>query len=367
MKLSVNKRNENSLIPIDKYNNENTIVNYTCFCSKCFYNNEKILYILPCCHIVHENCFNEYILKCQYKKFDKNDIYKLDNNLACPHCNLSIKSVLNEYKINSKKKYNQYRIDIKSLRVDNSSEINYMSLPLSVVKFSSLMNKLILVNTDNELLETIKYALKIFNIKINIEDKTINNPIKIDSNNKIFWKNKVDNERKLVIISNHAHYLDSLIIYYLFRCGFVSSEFINKTDLGKIISTKLKLLIFKRGEKQNMVEKIKEYLNEQKRIVIFPEGVITNNETMMRFRTGSFYVGAAICPIVIKYDKIIYDDDFKKMLCKIITQHEINVTVYINDFFYPPFDNDKIEKVREHMIHVGNFEKSRVSNKSLKE
>ena len=55
------------------------------------------------------------------------------------------------------------------------------------------------------------------------------------------------------------------------------------------------------------------------------------------------------------------------MLLKLITQHEINVTVYINDFFYPPFDNEKIEKVRDHMISIGKFEKSRVSNKSLKE
>ena len=60
-------------------------------------------------------------------------------------------------------------------------------------------------------------------------------------------------------------------------------------------------------------------------------------------------------------------DDFKKMLLKLITQNEINVTVYIGDFFYPPFDNEKIEKIRDHMINVGKFEKSRVSNKSLKE
>ena len=36
-------------------------------------------------------------------------------------------------------------------------------------------------------------------------------------------------------------------------------------------------------------------------------------------------------------------------------------------FFYPPFNQEKIDKVREHMITVGNFEKSRVSNKSYKE
>ena len=361
----------------EKINNSNTNVNCSCFCSKYFYTNEKILYILPCSHIVHENCFNDYILKCQYKNFYKvkNKIDYNNNNktnlnskiiLKCPQCSCEIKTVLTEYKINSKKKYKQYKTDIKSIRMDNSSTINYMTLPLGIVKFTSFVNKLILANTERELFETIEFVLSSFNIKINIVDNTNKNPIEINKN-KLNWKNTEDSNRKMIIISNHAHYIDSIIIYYLFRCGFVTSDFINQTDIGRIIATKLKLLIFKRGIDTNMVEKIKEYLSEQKRIVIYPEGMITNNQTMLRFRTGAFYVGEAICPIVIKYDKIIYDDDFKKMLLKIISQNEINVTIYINDFFYPPFDNNKIEEIRNHMISIGKFEKSRVSNKSLKE
>ena len=340
----------------------NIIVNYSCFCSKCFYSNERLLYVLPCCHMVHENCFNNYILKHQYKNFDINSKICLD----CPFCKIKIKTVLSEYKINSKKKYNQYRIDIKSVKIDNSAFINYSILPLSILKFTSLMNKLILVETEQDLFSTIEYILSSFNIKINIIDNTINNPIFI-KNNKINWKKKKDEKKKMVIISNHSHYLDSFILYYLFRCGFVSGDFINQIEIGRIIATKLKLLIFKRGIDTNMVEKIKEYLNEQQRIVIYPEGAFANNDTMIRFRTGAFYVEEAICPVVIKYEKIIYDDDFKQMLFKLITQHEINVNVYVNDFFYPPFNQEKIDKVREQMITVGNFEKSRVSNKSYKE
>lgn len=366
----INKTNKTN--KTDKINNSNTIVNYSCFCSKCFFSNEKILYILPCSHIVHENCFNDYILKCQYKNFDfklkKNNYLKnyCKMKLACPQCNCDINTVLSEYKINSKKKYHQYKIDIKSIRIDNSANINYMILPLSLVKFTTIVNKLILATTEQELFETIELVLNCFNLKINIIDNTNKNPIEINKN-KIQWKNKEDINRKLVIISNHAHYIDSIIIYYLFRCGFVSSDFINQTDIGRIIASKLKLLIFKRGVDTNMVEKIKEYLCEQKKIVIYPEGAIVNNKTMIRFRTGAFYIGEAICPIVIKYEKIPYDDDFKKMLLKLITQNEINVSIYINDFFYPPFDNEKIEKVRDYMISVGGFEKSRVSNKSIKE
>lgn len=351
---------------LNNINNSNTIVNYSCFCSKCFYTIDKILYILPCCHLVHEKCFNDYILKCQYKKFDLNKLnQQYQVHLNCPQCNKIIETVLSENKINMKKKYYQYKIDLKSVRIDNSANINYMTLPLSIVKFTTFMNKLISVYTDKELISTIEYALNSFNVKINIIDNTNKNPIEI-KNNRVYWTNK-DDKDKLIIISNHAHYLDSLIIYYLFRCGFVSSDFINQTDIGRIIATKLKLLIFKRGVDTNMVEKIKKYLDEQKKIVIFPEGAFANNETIIRFRTGAFYVGETICPIVIKYDNIVYDDDFKKMLLKIITQNEINVTVYINDFFYPPFDDFKIEQIRDHMASIGNLKKSRVSNKSLRE
>jgi hypothetical protein len=365
---------------LDKSNDHNIIVNYSCFCSKLFYNNEKLLYVLPCCHIIHENCFNNYILKYQYKKLFNNKKFNsnlcsnvnirtkdlINNHLNCPFCKKNITTVLTEYKINSKKKYNQYKIDIKSIKIDNSASINYMILPLSIIKFTSFMNKLIIANSEIDLLNTIEYIFSSFNFKINIIDNTDKNPI-IIKNNKILWKNKKDNDSKIVIISNHSHYIDSIIIYYLFRCGFVSSDFINQTDIGKIIATKLKLLIFKRGVDTNMVEKIKEYLKEQKKIAIFPEGAFANNETMLRFRTGAFYVGETICPIVIKYDKIIYDDCFKQMLFKIITQNEIVANVYINDFFYPPFDDEKIDMIRDYMINIGKFEKSRVSNKTIKE
>lgn len=363
------------------------IVNYNCFCSKIFCHDQKLLYILPCCHIVHENCFNEYLLKYQYKKlFSCKNSHNTDKNintnkntniftekkiskkdfLECPFCQNQIITVLTEYKINSKKKYHQYKIDIKSIKLDNSASINYMLLPLSLIKFTTFMNKLIIANTEKDLLNTIEYMFSCLNFKINIIDNTSKNPIVVKEN-KIHWKNKKDNEKKLVIISNHSHYIDSIVLYYLFRCGFVSSDFINQTDIGKIIATKMKLLIFKRGVDTNMVQKIKEYLREQQKITIYPEGAFGNNETLLRFRTGAFYVGETICPIVIKYKKVIYDDNFQSMLYKIITQPSIDVNVYINDFFYPPFDDKKIEEVRDYMANVGDFEKSRVSNKTIKE
>lgn len=98
---------------LKKSNDKDIIVNYNCYCSKSFYAIDRLLYILPCCHIIHENCFNEYILKYQYKKLfnpkntnnNSNDKFEnqFNNYLRCPFCQNNITTVLTEYKINSKK------------------------------------------------------------------------------------------------------------------------------------------------------------------------------------------------------------------------------------------------------------------------
>ena len=160
--------------------------------------------------------------------------------------------------------------------------------------------------------------------------------------------------------------MDPIILFYILRCGFISSENINKTYIGKLLASKVNLLLFKRNIDTNVVEKIKEYLEQMKKIVIFPEGTLGNNQTLLQFRTGAFYVDAPVCPLVIKWENCIHEKDITTFILKIITQEEINVDIYINDIFYPPFNPEKIEKVREYMSKVGNLKKSRVSNRSIK-
>ncbi len=344
---------------------KNISVNINCFCKKIFTYKDNLLYVLPCCHIVHEECFNKHILDKQY-----NNLYKSSNQmeLECPVCQNKITQILNEDKIKSKSKskYKEYYHDIECLKIDESAQINYMMLPIGIVNFTTCLNKTILIESMDQIINTLEYVFKSFNIKINIIDNTIKNPILI-KDNQVSWVNKKDNNSKMVVISNHSNYLDSFILYYLFRCGFVSSDFINSSELGKLIATKCKLLIFKRGVDTNMVEKIKEYLEEMKRITIYPEGAMGNNNTLMNFRSGAFYTGANICPVVIKYKNFIHDSDMRQYLFKLITQNEIVVDVYINDLWYPPFNEEKIEAVRDHMANVGGLVKTRVSNKKLQD
>lgn len=327
------------------------MTNLVCGCKKNFYSNEIIMMLLPCEHFMHETC-----------------VYKMikQNKKKCIICNIEFTDIIHEHVIQRKAIYKQNKIDLLSLRLSNNCDINYMKLPLAMVKFNALMNKMLVSQTNQELNDTLEHILNMCNIKINIIDNTKNNPI-VYKNKQIFWTKSEDKNRKIVITPKHTHYLDSFILYFLFKCGFVAGDFINTIDIGRLIVEKCDLLVFKRNVDKNMVDKIKDYLEKKNRIVLYPEGAMSNQDTILEFRTGAFYTGASICPIIIKYDPIPYDDDMKKLIFKLITQDVINVTVTINDLHHPPFDKESISRVRDIMAKTGRLQKSRVSNKLLQE
>ena len=42
-------------------------------------------------------------------------------------------------------------------------------------------------------------------------------------------------------------------------------------------------------------------------LLIFPEGTCVNNEYCVMFKRGAFDLGATVCPIAIKYNKVFVD------------------------------------------------------------
>ena len=128
-------------IKSSKIKKKDIIVNYTCYCNKFFYCNEEILYILPCCHIVHLTCFNKYLLDVQYSKLNNQN--SIDKYIKCPECKVNITKVLTERRILLKDKYKQEKIDIKSIRLPHNSNINYITLPINLIKCNSIINKII--------------------------------------------------------------------------------------------------------------------------------------------------------------------------------------------------------------------------------
>jgi hypothetical protein len=359
-------------------------INYACICNKYLKNNLKVVILYPCSHILHSTCYKE-------------------KRKTCPICNEKIEKIIHEddlYKQdNNDKVYRQMIINLESIRLDSTkSVINYHLLPINIIKFTSYINKLLLATDEADVVNSTDFLFNLINMKINVIDNTHNNPIIYTSpanedggrrgggcggggcgggcggcgggggeGRYITWKNHDDKNKKKILIVNHSHYLDSFVLYYLFRAGFVASEFLNTLDIGRLIAQKCKLLIFKRGVDTNMVTKIKEYLEEKKTIVIFPEGSMGSNNSIRKFRTGAFYADAHICPIVIKYNPFVWDDDYKTFILKIISQKEIVVDIHVNDLHAPPFSTEQIQKIRSDMLTIGQMKDSHVSNRGFKD
>lgn len=361
-----NSKNKISDMGIIEHDEKNILVNTFCTCKDYFRNYHTLVIIMPCCHVMHENCYADYLKEKNINFMENN------NHLQCPFCKNKVKHVMHECMLShefAKKKYKQLIIDVNSIKLNQSEvKINIPNLPVSIIKMTSIMNKLLGAKTKDDLISTINSIISCCNMKINIIDNTLKHKIKISKDNHIEWIDKKINKSKMAIISNHSSYFDPILMYYLFRCGFLTSDFILGTDLGKVIASKLKLLIFKRNVDKNVVEKMKEYVkNDVDRIGIFPEGTIASNGTIVRFRTGAFHLGIPVLPITIRFKKMMYDHDLKTFILKVLSQEKINVDIYISDLIYPPFNDEKIEKVRIFMGKVGNLKLSRAINKFLKD
>lgn len=328
------------------------LVNTKCSCNEYLYSDELIVLLLPCNHYLHEKCLNNHLI---------------DNQKNCLICGMKIEKMMSEEKI-KKSKNKKHMIDLRSLKYKSSDLIlDYTKYPSFILKFNLLWNKLISSKKQNDFVIFLELFLKMTNMKINLIDNTKKNKI-IYKNNKIFWKNEKDEKCKKIIISNHCCLIDSFVLYYLFQCGFISSDTINKLDVGKIVAEKCDLLIFKRSDKSTgMVEKIKKYLNEKKKIVIFPQGAISYGRTLSTFRTGAFHASDTICPVTIKFTPEVNEPNIYDYYFKILTQDNIKVDVTINDFEFGPFDTNKIETIRKNMAKQLNFDLSNISTKGLKD
>jgi 1-acyl-sn-glycerol-3-phosphate acyltransferase len=175
---------------------------------------------------------------------------------------------------------------------------------------------------------------------------------------------KIKNGPK-VYISNHTTNLDFLILFYILGCGFLASSNINDNPITKSLTNIIPILMINRGEKTNTVEKMKEYVENNNTICLFVEGMMTNPNTLIKFRTGAFHIGHTIYPIVLKYKNNICDMDFGKFILKLFSEQTEEVDMYVLDPFYPPFDETKIELVRQAMAKTGNLLLSRVSNRDI--
>ena len=317
----------------------NKNMNSTCICKSSMSFDYNIIVLLPCEHIFHAKCFSN-----QYPDHYCNVLY-------CPllQCKQQISQII-PYKTVYKKRYEPI---FKQIYIDMLSNIKYSNnINTSLIKqcyklpyITQQLSSFMLFNS-NEHIKTI--CNDIIN-KCNINIKLIN-------------KHKISNKQK-IIISNHISYLDPIIIFNTFNCGFLASSIINDLPFTSNLIDNVPIIVFNRGEKNNTVTKIKSSMDKKGNdICIFPEGMITHAKTLCKFRSGAFNVGYPIQPIIIKYKPMIYSDSYKDFVSKVLSVDKIDVEIIIFDLVYPPFDTKDIENIRYNMAYNTNLKLSRVTN-----
>ena len=103
---------------------------------------------------------------------------------------------------------------------------------------------------------------------------------------------KVSGNFPVLFISNHASYLDILILGSLFKTSFVAKKEIAKWPLFGILA-KLQNTIFvdrKISSLKSQENQIIEHLNKKNNLVIFPEGTSSDGNKVLPFKSSLFNI-----------------------------------------------------------------------------
>ena len=208
-----------------------------------------------------------------------------------------------------------------------------------------------------------KICLRIFGIKIKTFGKvSINSPI--------------------LLISNHASYLDIIILGSLFKTSFIAKKEISKWPLLGILA-KLQNTIFidrRVSSLKNQENQIIKHLNEKKNLVIFPEGTSSDGNRVLPFKSSLFNIfeknlnsKILVQTITIVYKKINgipmnrierknitwhSNMDLIPNIFNVLKKLSIEVEVIFNDEFLPSkeYDRKKLalhcwEKINDNLIN----------------
>lgn len=302
-------------------------LNSVCCCKKNLFSvNSNVIMLEPCEHLMHEKC--------------------VSNINICPLCNTKITDItkINDYKKNPK--LIQKCIDILSVSYSgNIPQINYFDVLLNIPTGIHISSRFSSVKNTNDIIKLCEDLFAIGNLTI-----------------KVTGLNKIKNNDKKIFVANHISMIDSFVLYYVLRTGFLATSSIKNHYFMKNVYKHIPLLLVQRGVKQGMVKKMKEFLNKHGSICIFPEGTLSFPGTVARFRSGAFNIGEPIYPIMLKYNDYLIATDVKLFCLNLFSNISGTIEIKILDPIYPPFNKDTPEYVRKQMEKNG-FLLSRVSSK----
>ena len=103
---------------------------------------------------------------------------------------------------------------------------------------------------------------------------------------------KISINSPILLISNHASYLDIIILGSLFKTSFVAKKEIAKWPLFGILA-KLQNTVFidrRISSLKKQENQIVEHLNKKKNLVIFPEGTSSDGNRVLPFKSSLFNI-----------------------------------------------------------------------------
>lgn len=149
-----------------------------------------------------------------------------------------------------------------------------------------------------------------------------------------------DDKQKKIIIANHTSYYDALIVFTKIKCGAVYSSSIKNPIMNKITAI-IPSLCINRGEKNNTVEKINDFVDKHNSIILYPQAIFSSIDTITQFKSGAFTTKYPVQPIIIRYKQDISSISYWKMLLldrldvevyveKIINRCNMSIKEYVN-------------------------------------
>jgi fatty-acyl-CoA synthase len=147
---------------------------------------------------------------------------------------------------------------------------------------------------------------------------------------KITGKKYLTNKSKVIYASNHASYIDSVLLMGILPSDtrFVGKQELMRTPILRTFMRKLKYLYVNRIELVQSLEdtkKIETCLNENHPIAIFPEGTFSYSAGLKPFKSGAFKTAidtqTPIIPIALQSTRYILRDGSYLLKPKVIHVH----------------------------------------------
>lgn len=312
-------------------------LNSRCFCDiGLLWKETSTIMAYPCEHMFH---------KCCYDKLGKKE------KMKCKLCKADIQKMMS---LLDKDIHPQRFADILSMtHYSTMSENNPIQFIDSIFDLASALIRIPFTDTPDEGKRVCEKIFSLNNLTL-----------------KVYGMEKMKLEKNKVIISNHVTYMELVIIYYLFDTGFLASAITSQSKLVNQVKNTIKLLTFDRGVKKknfNIVDKMRDFVDENGSICLFPEGMMTHPDALCRFRTGAFHIGRPVYSVAIRYPEIITDGYVNTLIYKLGAKRDMTIEVHVSGPYYPPFSNTDIENIRFEMANRGKMVLSRVSNRDIKD